>query len=97
MLVNTVLPILLRTTGLGVLIGLILIITSYVLSRLILVPDLTKRLDDKGLRNPDLIKLIVRGSYLVIATGCFTIVLSLGTALASIVMLIANGKFWFCQ
>src|SRR6266446_4741809 len=57
------------TTTIGILLGIYLIVGSVTMGYIVLVPDFTKRLDKLGLRSPQLVNLVIHGSYLVPRNG----------------------------
>jgi hypothetical protein len=82
------------TTIIGILLGIYLIVGSVTMGYIVLVPDFTNRLDKYGLRSPQLANLVIRGSYLVLATGCLIVAVSLTATIAGLLILILEGSCW---
>ncbi|SRR6266446_2582600 len=82
------------TTTIGILLGIYLIVGSVTMGYIVLVPDFTKRLDKLGLRSPQLVNLVIHGSYLVLATGCLIVAVSVTATIAGLLILILKGPCW---
>jgi len=90
-----ILQLLQSTSCRGAAIGALLLLFALVLAGVVVGGDPSNRLDRKGLRNPELVILLVRSGYVITVTGCLVIVISVAVALAGTLIVVANPKVWF--
>jgi hypothetical protein len=83
------------TTILRVLLGIYLIVGSYAVARFILVTDLEHQFEKIKMRSPYLMSVVVRSNYIVVATGCATILICVLANFVVLIVFLCRAPAWF--